>query len=249
MKLKRKKCQKWHFFVTPYGTNKMMPQNVKTSNARNYQRELDKILEQVTTTQRLFLHSCCAPCSSYVLEYLRRYFEITVFYYNPNISADEEYQKRVAEQKRLIEAYNKLPDSGYPIDVMEGDYEPKAFYAIAKGLEQCPEGGERCFACYELRLRKTAELARQLDYDYFTTTLTISPLKNAAKLNEIGERLSEEYQMAWLPSDFKKKNGYKRSIELSAEYGLYRQNYCGCVYSREQRTSNQKEQGQIRREL
>ena len=178
-----------------------------------------------------------------------QYFEITVFYYNPNISADEEYQKRVAEQKRLIEAYNKLPDSGYPINVMEGDYEPKAFYAIAKGLEQCPEGGERCFACYELRLRKTAELARQLDYDYFTTTLTISPLKNAAKLNEIGERLSEEYQIAWLPSDFKKKNGYKRSIELSAEYGLYRQNYCGCVYSREQRTSNQKEQGQIRREL
>lgn len=249
MKSKRKKCQKWHFFVTLYGTNKMMPQNVKTSNARNYQRELDKILEQVTMTQRLFLHSCCAPCSSYVLEYLRRYFEITVFYYNPNISADEEYQKRVAEQKRLIEAYNKLPDSGYPIAVMEGDYEPKAFYAIAKGLEQCPEGGERCFACYELRLRKTAELARQLEYDYFTTTLTISPLKNAAKLNEIGERLSEEYQIAWLPSDFKKKNGYKRSIELSAEYGLYRQNYCGCVYSREQRTSNHKEQGQIRREL
>lgn len=132
MKLKRKKCQKWHFFVTPYGTNKMMPQNVKTSNARNYQRELDKILEQVTTTQRLFLHSCCAPCSSYVLEYLRRYFEITVFYYNPNISADEEYQKRVAEQKRLIEAYNKLPDSGYPIDVMEGDYEPRRFMRLQR---------------------------------------------------------------------------------------------------------------------
>lgn len=226
---------------------------------RNYQKDLEKILTQEHLTKpsdttcppapSLLLHSCCAPCSSYVLEYLRRYFEITVFYYNPNISADEEYQKRVAEQKRLIEAYNKLPDSGYPINVMEGDYEPKAFYAIAKGLEQCPEGGERCFACYELRLRKTAELARQLDYDYFTTTLTISPLKNAAKLNEIGERLSEEYQIAWLPSDFKKKNGYKRSIELSAEYGLYRQNYCGCVYSREQRTSNQKEQGQIRREL
>lgn len=232
MKLKRKKCQKWHFFVTPYGTNKMMPQNVKTSNARNYQRELDKILEQVTTTQRLFLHSCCAPCSSYVLEYLRRYFEITVFYYNPNISADEEYQKRVAEQKRLIEAYNKLPDSGYPIDVMEGDYEPKAFYAIAKGLEQCPEGGERCFACYELRLSKTAELAKKQAYDYFATTLTISPLKNAAKLNEIGERLAAAYQISWLPSDFKKKNGYKRSIELSAEYALYRQNYCGCVYSK-----------------
>lgn len=200
---------------------------------RNFQKELDKLLEQVIKEPlpQLLLHSCCAPCSSYVLEYLRKYFGITVFYYNPNISMEEEYKKRVAEQKRLIEVYNKLPDSGYPIDVLEGDYEPEAFYAIAKGLKQCPEGGERCFACYELRLRKTAELARRQKYDYFTTTLTISPLKNAAKLNEIGERLSKEYQIAWLPSDFKKKNGYKRSIELSAEYGLYRQNYCGCVYS------------------
>lgn len=203
----------------------------KTISARNFQRELDKILEQLTTTPRLLLHSCCAPCSSYVLEYLRQYFKITVFYYNPNISMEIEYQKRVAEQKRLIGAYNQLSDSGYPISVIEGDYEPEVFYAAAKGLEECPEGGERCFACYALRLKKTAELAKKLEQDYFTTTLTISPLKNAAKLNEIGEHLAEQYQVPWLPSDFKKKNGYKRSIELSAEYDLYRQNYCGCVYS------------------
>lgn len=209
----------------------MTQQKQKSTNARNFQRELDKILAQLTGVPRLLLHSCCAPCSSYVLEYLRRYFEITVFYYNPNISMEAEYQKRVAEQKRLIAVYNQLTDSGYPIAVIEGDYEPEVFYAAARGLEQCPEGGERCFACYELRLRRTAELARQLGQDYFTTTLTISPLKNAAKLNEIGERLAEEYQIPWLPSDFKKKDGYKRSIELSAEYGLYRQNYCGCVYS------------------
>ena len=201
-------------------------------NTRNYQRELDQLLAQLTTVPRLLLHSCCAPCSSSVLEYLRRYFEITVFYYNPNISMEAEYQKRVEEQKRLINAYNQLPDSGYPIAVIEGDYEPEVFYVAAKGLEQCPEGGERCFACYELRLGKTAALAKKQAYDYFATTLTISPLKNAAKLNEIGERLAERYQISWLPSDFKKKNGYKRCIELSAEYGLYRQNYCGCVYSK-----------------
>ena len=208
----------------------MATQKQKSMNARNFQRELDKILEQLTVTPRLLLHSCCAPCSSYVVEYLRQYFKITVFYYNPNISMEAEYQKRVTEQKRLIDAYNQL-DSGYSISVIEGDYEPEIFYAAAKGLEQCPEGGERCFACYELRLRKTAELAKELEQDYFTTTLTISPLKNAAKLNEIGESLAQQYQIPWLPSDFKKKNGYKRSIELSAEYDLYRQNYCGCVYS------------------
>lgn len=217
----------------------MIPQKQKTKNTRNFQKELDKLLEQITVPPRLLLHSCCAPCSSYVLEYLRQYFEITVFYYNPNISMVEEYQKRVEEQKRLIAAYNKQPDSGRTISVIEGDYEPEIFYAAAKGLEQCPEGGERCFACYELRLRKTAELAKQLEQDYFATTLTISPLKNAGKLNEIGEQLSEEYQIPWLPSDFKKKNGYKRSIALSAEYNLYRQNYCGCIYSQKLSVSDQ----------
>ena len=168
-----------------------------------------------------------------MLEYLRRYFRVTVFYYNPNITEDEEYRKRVAEQKRLIEAYNaEAAEESYPIKVVEGDYDPDRFFEIAKGLEQCPEGGERCFACYALRLRETAKRAKAGEYDYFTTTLSISPLKNAAKLNEIGEQLEKEYTVAWLPSDFKKKDGYKRSIELSREYDLYRQDYCGCVYSR-----------------
>ena len=153
---------------------------------------------------------------------------------------EEEYRKRVAEQKRLIAAYN-AQNLYYPIDVIEGDYETEAFYQIAKGLEQCHEGGERCFACYELRLRKTAQLAAHMGADYFTTTLTISPLKNAAKLNEIGERLSGEYHIPWLVSDFKKKNGYKRSIELSAEYDLYRQDYCGCIYSKIERENQKKE--------
>lgn len=207
-------------------------------NARNYQKELDRLLERMEkeqkTGKRLFLHSCCAPCSSYVLEYLRNYFRITVFYYNPNISFEAEYQKRVQEQKRLIGVYNEQ-ETGYPIDVVEGDYEPQRFYDMASGLEDCPEGGERCFLCYGLRLRQTAELAKAGAYDYFCTTLTISPLKNAEKLNEIGERLAAEYQIEWLVSDFKKKNGYKRSIELSAEYHLYRQDYCGCVFSKRER--------------
>lgn len=206
---------------------------------RNYQKELDKIIEDIgadgKSAPTLFLHSCCAPCSSYVLEYLRKYFRITVFYYNPNISMEEEYRKRVAEQKRLIAAYNNEDNTSYLIDVIEGDYEPQSFYEIARGLEECPEGGERCFACYELRLRETAKQAHVGEYDYFGTTLTISPLKNAVKLNEIGERLSEEYGVSWLPSDFKKKGGYQRSIELSKEYDLYRQDYCGCVYSKEER--------------
>ncbi len=225
------------------------------NQVRNYQKELDSILKEICRRRdngggqfpipTLFLHSCCAPCSSYVLEYLREFFRITVFYYNPNISMEEEYHKRAAEQKRLIQAYNDAlasadssHDSGttaYPISIVEGDYEPEKFYEMSKGLEQCPEGGERCFACYELRLRKTAEHAAAGGYDYFATTLTISPLKNAAKLNKIGEMLSREYDIEWLPSDFKKKNGYKRSIELSAEYDLYRQNYCGCVYSKAER--------------
>lgn len=210
-------------------------------NQRNYQKELDKILHKMTgdlaeeeTPKSLFLHSCCAPCSSYVLEYLSKYFKITVFYYNPNISAYEEYYKRVEEQKRLISAYNEK-GMGYPILVVEGDYKPQVFFEAAKGLENCPEGGERCFKCYELRLEETARKGKEAGADYFATTLTISPLKNAPKLNELGERLAQMYDIPWLPSDFKKKEGYKRSIELSAEYGLYRQDYCGCAYSKAER--------------
>lgn len=204
-------------------------------NQINYQKELEKILEKVgANPPRLFLHSCCAPCSSYCLEYLCTYFAITVFYYNPNISQETEYLHRVEEQKRLIAAYNAA-GKGYPIEIVEGDYVPGQFFEIVKGYENCPEGGERCFRCFDLRLRETARLAKAEGYDYFATTLTISPLKNAAKINEIGQALAMEYDVLWLPSDFKKKNGYKRSIELSAEYDLYRQDYCGCAYSKAER--------------
>lgn len=201
-------------------------------NNINYQKEMEKIIDGLYGERKsLLLHSCCAPCSSAVLEKLQKIFEITVFFYNPNISEAEEYRKRVEEQKRLILEFNqKNPDC--PIQIVEADYEPQEFYAIAKGLEQCPEGGERCFRCYALRLEKTAQVAKEGDYDYFTTTLTISPLKNAAKLNEIGEEMAVKYEIAFLPSDFKKKEGYKRSIELSKEYDLYRQNFCGCAFSK-----------------
>ena len=218
------------------------PNRIKETMANkiNYQKELEKILQKNTDENRiptLLLHSCCAPCSSYVLEYLRKFFAITVFYYNPNITEQEEYVKRVAEQKRLIVEFNRQLEDGtiagaYPIEVIEGDYQRELFFDSVKGLENCKEGGERCFVCYEMRLRETAKRAKELEADYFTTTLTISPLKNAAKLNEIGERLAQEYGVPFLPSDFKKKNGYKRSIELSKEYNLYRQDYCGCIYSK-----------------
>ena len=207
---------------------------------RNYQKELEKRLQDPQIVgKRLLLHSCCAPCSSYCMEYLRDYFDLTVFYYNPNITLTAEYEKRVAEEKRLIEAYNRMPGKR-SIQMKEGTYDPERFYEMAKGLERCPEGGERCFRCYELRLRETARVAAEEGCGLFTTTLTISPLKNAAKLNEIGERLAKEYGVAFLNSDFKKRGGYQRSIELSKEYALYRQDYCGCVYSKAERDARVK---------
>lgn len=198
----------------------------------NYQKELEKIISQTKDeVPSLLLHSCCAPCSSYCIEYLSRYFNITVLYYNPNIYPETEYIKRKNEQKRLIAEMQ----TKYPVTLLDCDFESEKFYDMAKGLENAREGGERCFKCYHLRLLKTAEEAKKNGFDYFTTTLTISPLKNAQKINEIGCDLAEEYGVNWLPSDFKKKEGYKRSIELSKEYNLYRQNYCGCVYSQNQR--------------
>ena len=184
----------------------------------NYQRELEKLIERLGKEEkipRLLLHSCCAPCSSYVMEYLSNYFEITVFYYNPNIYPESEYTKRILEQQTLIGEMK----TQHPISFIAGNYDKDRFYEMAEGLEQLKEGGERCFRCYELRLRESARLAREVGFDYFATTLSISPLKNAAKLNEIGTRLAEEYGVSYLPSDFKKKNG------------LYRQDYCGCEYS------------------
>lgn len=199
-------------------------------NSRNYQRELDRVIEAISADGRvpsLLLHACCAPCSSYVLEYLSRYFEITVLFYNPNIYPPEEYEKRVCEEERLI---GEMPFF-HPVKLMAADYDPDEFYSVVRGLEKEPEGGRRCEKCFELRLCEAAKAAREGGFDYFTTSLSISPLKSAEKLNEIGERIAGEYGLRYLPSDFKKRDGYKRSIQLSKEYGLYRQDYCGCVYS------------------
>ena len=200
---------------------------------KNYQKELDLIISQTDPDSpadkkpSLFLHCCCAPCSSYVLEYLVPYFRITVFYYNPNITPEEEYGKRVKELKRFIR------EAGYTgqVSFLEGDYNPQVFFSAVKGLETLPERGERCRICYRLRMEEAARNAAAHKADFFTTTLSISPHKNAVWINEIGQELEELYGVRHLPSDFKKRGGYLRSIRLSEEYGLYRQNYCGCVFS------------------
>lgn len=197
----------------------------------NYQIILDnelKKIEQEKALPSLFLHACCAPCSGYVLEYLSGYFNITLFFYNPNISPEAEFKKREYELKNLIQ---KMPLKN-PVQIITGNYDSDKFFEMAKGLEDLPEGNERCFKCYEMRLRESAKNAKVLGFDYFTTTLSISPHKNAQKLNEIGKALSDEFGIAYLFSDFKKRNGYKRSCELSEIYSLYRQNYCGCVFSK-----------------
>ncbi|MCQ2496637.1 MAG: epoxyqueuosine reductase QueH [Lachnospiraceae bacterium] len=202
-------------------------------NKINYQKELEKEIRIWSEQLRLptiLLQACCAPCSSYCLEYLNQFANIKIFYYNPNITDKNEYALRVSELARLIE---EMPME-HKAELIEGEYEPEAFYCCVNGLEDLPEGGSRCFKCYELRLRKTAELAAKMGADYFSTTLTISPLKNAQKLNEIGLRLAKEYGVKWLPSDFKKNGGYQRSIVLSKEYGLYRQDFCGCEFSKKQ---------------
>lgn len=200
----------------------------------NYQKELDQLLDTIKKAKkvpRLLLHSCCAPCSTYVLEYLSEYFEITVFYYNPNIFPESEYTKRILEQQTLISEMK----GKHPVAFIAGGYDRERFNEMARGLEHLKEGGERCLKCYEIRLRESAELAKKGGFDYYTTTLSISPLKNADRLNDIGTRLAKEYHVNYLQSDFKKKNGYKRSIELSKEFGLYRQDYCGCEFSMNER--------------
>ena len=200
-------------------------------NKVNYQKETEKIIAEITeqgALPRLLLHSCCAPCSSYTLEYLSEIFDITVFYFNPNISPESEFEKRYNEQKRLIES---MPVKNR-VSLIKGDYDYNEFLTVSKGLEDVREGGERCFKCYRLRLERTAQLAKEQGFDYFCTTLSISPLKNSQKINEIGFEVAEKYGVKWLPSDFKKREGYKRSIELSREYDLYRQNFCGCVFSK-----------------
>ena len=203
-------------------------------NKINYQKELEKRIERnkrEDIVPSLLLHSCCAPCSSYIIEYLSNYFKITILYYNPNISPAEEYEKRKKEQIRLI-ASMKFTNQ---VKFMDCDYNYDEFQSIAEGYEDCPEGGERCLRCYALRLDKTACFAKEENFDYFCTTLSISPLKNAQKINDIGFKMQEKYGVLWLPSDFKKREGYKRSIELSKKYNLYRKNFCGCRYSKRNR--------------
>lgn len=198
----------------------------------NYQQKLEEILEKESNhLPTLLLQACCAPCSSYVLEYLSSHFKITILYYNPNIMNEKEYQKRLSEVERLI---HTMPLAN-PVTILPCEHEVSEFLKIAKGKEDLPEGDSRCYDCYKLRLEKTARLAKEHHFDYFGTTLSISPYKNATWLNEIGESLSKEYGVPYLYADFKKKNGYKRSIELSHVYGLYRQDYCGCIYSRLER--------------
>lgn len=199
----------------------------------NYQTILDNLLDtiDINNPPTLLLHACCGPCSSYVLEYLSKYFKITILYYNPNIDTEEEFDKRINELKRLLNEMN-LSNS---IEVIRGTYNNEEFEKLVRGYEEDLEGGPRCFKCYHLRLLETVKEAKKKSFDYFGTTLSISPYKNAGKLNEIGIELEKEYGVKYLQSDFKKKNGYKRSIELSRKYNLYRQDYCGCKYSKRQR--------------
>lgn len=206
---------------------------------RNYQRELEELISRLDMQNppRLLLHGCCAPCSSYVLEYLSRYFRITLYFYNPNICTEEEYLKRADEVRRLL---SLLPQA-HPVTFVCDEWDHAAFEEISRGLEGAPEGGERCRRCYELRLRRAAEVAAAGGYDFFTTTLSISPYKRADWINEIGEAVGTRYGVRHLPSDFKKKGGYARSVELSGEYGLYRQDYCGCRFSLEERRRKERE--------
>ena len=222
----------------------------------NYQKQLEEVIKQnENNRKKLLLHSCCAPCSSYVLEYLREYFDITVFFYNPNISSKDEYEKRVKEEIRLIETYNQQIKTGNfenmnsteragLIEICEAEYNPLEFYEAIKGYEHLGERSERCKKCFELRLRKSAKVAKKGNFDYFTTTLTISPLKNADWLNEIGRSEGEKEGILFLPSDFKKKDGYKRSIQLSNEFGLYRQDFCGCGFSKAEMEERRTLQGE-----
>jgi len=199
-------------------------------NKINYQIILDKELEDIGKSGEvpvLLLHSCCAPCSSYVLEYLSEHFRIILLYYNPNIMPANEYYHRLSEQKRLLTLIN----ARHGIELAESRYAEQEFLEAVKGLENEPEGGARCEKCFRLRLTEAAKAAKEYGADYFATTLTVSPHKNAQKINEIGLEIEAEYGVKYLLSDFKKKNGYKRSIELAGQYGLYRQDYCGCVFS------------------
>lgn len=194
----------------------------------NYDLEMEKQMSNLKEGDSLLLHACCAPCSTACLERLANFFKVTIFYYNPNITDESEYRKRIEEIKKLLTLINPK----YKVELLEGEYDPNKFFEMAKGLEKEPERGKRCYKCYEMRLEETAKIASKLGFNNFCTTLTLSPHKNANWINEIGEKLNKNYDSNYLYSDFKKKEGYKRSIELSREYNLYRQDYCGCIYSK-----------------
>ena len=189
------------------------------------EEEISKFNDKVPS---LLLHACCAPCSSAVIERLASIFKITILYYNPNISDENEYNKRLKELHKFIDSF----DTKYKVNIIDGRYDPNEFFNMSKGLEQEQERGKRCYKCYLLRMEETAKIAEELKFDYFTTTLSLSPYKNSNWINEIGSELNKKYNSNYLYSDFKKKNGYKRSIELSSKYNLYRQDYCGCIYSK-----------------
>ena len=197
---------------------------------RNYQQELDKLISALEQRPKLLLHACCAPCSTYVAEYLREFFDITLFYYNPNTHPESEYIKRLDALKTLAEHFS-LP-------IIEGDYHPQEFFSRVRGMESLPEGGERCTECFRIRLGETARTARELGFDYFCSTLSISPHKNAPLINDIGEQFAAEYGIPFLPNDFKKRGGFLRSTQLSKELGLYRQDYCGCIFSKSDLTES-----------
>lgn len=196
----------------------------------NYSIICENILNSLDGKKKLLLHSCCGPCSSYVISYLTNYFDITILYYNPNIYPYDEYLKRKEEQIKVIKEINKVNK----VDILDCDYNNDIYCCLIKGLEKEPERGKRCWVCYKMRMEKTASTAKDMNYDYFCTTLSVSPFKNATWINDIGKSLEEKYNVKWLYSDFKKKDGYKKSILLSQKYNLYRQNYCGCIYSKPQ---------------
>lgn len=204
----------------------------------NYDKLMEEQMSSTKEGSTLLLHACCAPCSSACLERLSNFFKITIIYYNPNITEEKEYLKRLEELKNFIQKIKVK----HPINIIDTRYDPKEFLEISKGLEKEKERGKRCYKCYELRLEETAKVAKENNFDFFATTLTLSPYKKTDWLNEIGENLSNKYQTSYLYSDFKKKNGYKRSIELSKEYNLYRQDYCGCIYSKLEREEEKNKQ-------
>lgn len=213
----------------------------------NYQLELEKTIKEHQKNGKiptLLLHSCCGPCSTYVLEYLSNYFKISVLYYNPNIYPSEEYFFREDEQKRLIEKMTPK----YPIDFIPSDYDPKEYYSKVHGYQNEKEGGKRCELCFDLRIRQAGVVAKKMGFDYFTTTLSISPHKNSQLLNQIGAKISEEVGVDYLFSDFKKKNGFKRSVELTEEFDMYRQDYCGCIFSMREMQEKQREKEKLMKE-